>query len=82
MVAFEVFAKVGDQEFPAGELIEKPIGYTDMVSHEVPTMGQDHFTLILRSSRDLARRTYGVDAIWHGEITLGPIPIVLRKTRE
>ena len=75
--AFDVFIKTSQGTHRVGELscVEGKMTKYSM-GGLVPAFDADEVMVLLRASREVARRTVDLSEIWGGELTLGPIQVV------
>jgi hypothetical protein len=76
--AFDVFLRVCEQEWPAGQIVGEVDGRllrARMFNGHVANLNGDRVDLILRSSQNAARTTVGITRIWDGEIIIEDVAL-------
>ena len=78
-IAFDVFGRIGDQEFPLGTMSlpkNTPMGFSMGGSEIVKKFGRPKsLTVILRSSEKVARRSVEIYDAWEGELVFEDVPV-------
>jgi hypothetical protein len=79
-LAMEVIVRVEDREYPAGAFAS-PAGTGGCLCparFRVAGVGAGDPTVMLRSNRELARRSVRLNKVWLGEVEFGPFELVAR----